>query len=135
MFSLLGNLIWFILGGGVIGAIAWAIAGVIMALSIIGLPFSFACFRYASFMAFPFGKDLVDARAVGEGRVVGTSLANLVWVLFAGIWLSLFHLFWGFLCIITIVGIPFGLAHFKLASIAFAPLGKRIVANSGSAFI
>ena len=124
--SLLGNLIWIIFGG-FLGAFFWLFAALIMAVSIIGIPFSYAAMRMASFAFLPFGRHLADARDVGDSRILGTGLANLLWFLFAGIWLCLFHCIVGILFCITVFGIPFGLAHFKLASVALTPLGKRIV--------
>jgi len=93
----------------------------------VGLPWAFAAFRIAPFAAWPFGRTLVDARVVGEGRIVGTGLANVLWIIFAGFWLTLAHIVAGVSLCLTIIGIPFGLAHFKLAEVSWAPLGKRIV--------
>lgn len=125
--ALIGNILWFIFGGGLVSCILWFLAGLIMALTIVGLPFAFAAWRIAGFAAFPFGRELVDARILGEQRIVGTSLANFCWVVLAGIWLTLSHLLVGIAECLTIIGIPFGLAHFKLAMVCFAPLGKRAV--------
>lgn len=124
---LLGNLLWFILGGGVFAWLGWLLTGVLLAITVVGLPFSFAAFRIASFAAFPFGKQLVDASVVGEEAVVGSGIANVLWIVFAGIWLTLGHIAAGVSLCVSIVGIPFGLAHFKLAAVSFAPLGKRVL--------
>lgn len=126
---LLGNILWFIFGGGLAACLAWLLAGVLLAITVVGFPFAVAAFRIAGFAAFPFGKDLVDARVVGETRIVGTGLANLLWILFAGLWLTIGHALTGLAYCVTIIGIPFGLAHFKLAGVSFAPLGKRVVAT------
>lgn len=123
--AFIGNVLWFILGGGFFSWCAWMLAGVLLAISVVGLPFAFAAFRIAGFAAFPFGRTLVDARDVGESRVPGTGLANTLWVIFAGVWLWIAHALAGVAYCITLIGIPFGLAHFKLAAISFAPLGKR----------
>lgn len=123
----LGNLLWFILGGGFAASILWFLFGILMALTIVGIPFAKAAFRIAEFAAFPFGKDLVDVRDLGEKRLLGTGLVNLIWIVLAGIWLTLFHILAGIGYCVTIVGIPFGLAHFKLATVSFAPLGKKPV--------
>ena len=96
-------------------------------LTVVGLPFAVAAFRIAGFAAFPSGRRLVDAELVGEQTLPGTGLVNLLWVVLAGIWLAIAHVIAGIACLGSIVGIPFGLAHFKLASICFAPLGKRTV--------
>lgn len=125
--ALIGNILWFVLGCGFLSALAWLLAGVILAISVIGIPWAFAAFRIALFAAFPFGHTLVDARAVGESRVPGTGIANILWIVFAGLWLWIAHMVLGVAYCLTIVGIPFGLAHFKLAAISWAPLGKRRV--------
>ncbi len=125
--AFVGNLLWFILGGGVIAWLLWVVFGLLLAITIVGLPFAMAAFRISGFAAFPFGKELVDARLLGEERIFGTGLANLLWVVLAGIWLAISHALSGISYCLTIIGIPFGLAHFKLAAVSFAPLGKRPV--------
>jgi len=98
-----------------------------MAITVIGIPFAKAAFRIAGFAAFPFGRELIDARFLGEKRIVGTGFVNFLWILLAGIWLAISHVLAGVSCCLSIIGIPFGLAHFKLASVCFAPLGKKPV--------
>jgi uncharacterized membrane protein YccF (DUF307 family) len=127
--AFIGNVLWFILGGGVFSWLAWMLAGVLLAITIVGLPFAFAAFRIAGFAAFPFGRTLIDARDMGDARIPGTGIANTLWVIFAGIWLWISHVVAGVAYCLTIIGIPFGLAHFKLAAISFAPLGKRSVST------
>ena len=122
-----GNLLWFILGGGVISCVLWFLLGLLLCVTVVGIPFGFAAFRIARFAAFPFGKELIDSRLVGEGRITGTALANILWIVLAGLWLAISHALTGVAMCLTIIGIPFGLAHFKLASVCFAPLGKRAV--------
>jgi uncharacterized membrane protein YccF (DUF307 family) len=124
-----GNLLWFVFGGGFIACLLWIILGTLMAITIIGIPFAMAAFRISGFTAFPFGKELIDCRFVGEQRITGTSLANILWVVFAGFWLAISHALAGISCCLTIIGIPFGLAHFKLAGVCFAPLGKKPVSK------
>ena len=121
------NILWFLFGGGIFAAALWIIAGGLLAVTIVGLPFAVAAFRIAGFAAFPFGRRLVDAELVGEQTLPGTGLVNLLWVVLAGVWLAIAHVLTGLACLTSIVGIPFGLAHFKLAGICFAPLGKRTV--------
>ncbi len=121
------NILWFILGGGFFAGLLWALTGCILILTVVGIPFGYAAFRIAGFAAFPFGKELVDARVVGEERVVGTSLGNVLWIVLAGIWLAISHVVAGVTLCLTIIGIPFGFAHFRLAGVCFAPLGKRTV--------
>ena len=127
--SFVGNLLWFVLGGGWLSGLIWALAGLICALTIIGIPFSIAAFRISRFAFFPFGRQLVDAELVGEKSTFGAGLGNVLWVILAGFWLALIHAIYGLLCFTSIIGIPFGLAHFKLAQVSFAPLGKRIVSS------
>ena len=121
------NLLWFIFGGGIFAAALWIIAGGVLALTVVGLPFAVAAFRIAGFAAFPFGRRLVDAELMGEQVIPGTGLVNFLWIILAGIWLAIAHVLAGLACLTSLIGIPFGLAHFKLAAICFAPLGKRTV--------
>lgn len=118
------NILWFIIGGGFISWLLWILLGSLLFITVAGIPFAFAAFRIAGFAAFPFGRELVDARVLGEKRIVGTSLANFLWIILAGIWLALSHLIAGISLCLTIIGIPFGIAHFRLAGVCFAPLGK-----------
>ena len=124
---LLLNILWFIFGGGVLSWALWMLLGCLLFITVIGIPFAYAAFRIAGFAAFPFGKDLVDVRAMGEDRIVGTGLANFLWIILAGIWLAISHIIAGIALCITIIGIPFGFAHFRLAGVCFAPLGKQAV--------
>ncbi len=124
---LLGNILWFIFGGGLPMCLGWLATGVVLAITVVGFPFAVAAWRIAGFAAFPFGRDLVDARAVGGSRIPFTGLANFLWIIFAGLWLTIGHLLLGLGYCVTIIGIPFGLAHFKLASVSFSPLGQKVV--------
>ena len=125
--ALILNIIWFIFGGGFVAWLLWVVLGGLLFITVVGIPFGFAAFRIAGFAAFPFGKELVDSRAVGEERVLGTGLANFLWIILAGIWLAISHILAGATLCLTIIGIPFGFAHFRLAAVCFAPLGKRSV--------
>lgn len=123
-----GNVLWFIFGGGFFAWLGWMLLGVLLCCTIVGIPFGVAAFRIAGFAAFPFGKELIDARLLGEERITGTGLANFLWILLAGIWLAIGHIMSGiscFLCFFLVFPIFFGIAHFKLAMVCFAPLGKR----------
>ena len=124
--TLLLNLLWFIIGGGLLAGAAWIALGCLLAITVVGLPFAAAAFRIAGFAAWPFGRTLVDVRDLGERPIAGTELANVLWVIFAGIWLWISHVVAGIGFCATIVGIPFGFAHFRLAAVSFAPLGKRV---------
>jgi uncharacterized membrane protein YccF (DUF307 family) len=133
--ALLGNLIWFVFLGGFFLGLGWLVAGVLLSLTIVGIPFGQACFRIASFAFFPFGKELVDARAVGGSRIAGTTLANVLWFVLAGLWLAIGHLSAAvasvvscFLIVPIFLGAPaWAVAHFNLARVSLAPLGMRIV--------
>lgn len=127
--SFAGNLLWFIFGGFLLGTV-WVLAGLLWCVTIIGIPFGIACFRIASFAYFPFGKELIPAELIGEKAVFGSGLFNVLWCLLSGLWLAIFHAITGLLQFVSIIGIPFGLAHFKLAGASFAPLGKRIVSSA-----
>jgi len=128
--SLLLNVLWIVFGGAWM-ALGWLVAAVIMAITIIGLPWARAAFNIAAYTLLPFGQRAVS-RAEYTGREdVGTGLlgflGNLVWLVLAGWWLALGHLVTALLLAVTIVGIPFAWAHLKLAGIALWPIGKMIV--------
>jgi uncharacterized membrane protein YccF (DUF307 family) len=128
--SLLLNVLW-IAFGGLWMAIAWLIAAVIMAVTIIGLPWTRAAFNIAAYTLLPFGHKAVS-RAEYFGREdAGTGalgfIGNIVWLVLAGWWLALGHLIIAVLLAVTIIGVPFAWAHFKLAGIALWPIGKMIV--------
>ena len=127
--TLILNILWFIFGGGFLSWLLWILLGCLLFITVIGIPFAYAAFRIAGFAAFPFGKVLVDARSLGEERIVGTSLANFLWIILAGIWLAISHILCGIALCITIIGIPFGFAHFRLAGVCFAPLGKIAISK------
>jgi len=125
--TLLLNILYFVIGGGFVAGIAWLLVGCLLAITIVGIPFAIAAFRIAGFAAWPFGRTLVDAESLGEDTIVGTGLANLLWIILAGVWLWIIHVIIGIGYCLTIIGLPFGFAHFRLAAISFAPLGKRVV--------
>lgn len=128
--SLLGNLIWFIFGGLVMG-IGWYLLGLLMFVSIIGIPWGRACFMLGSFCLWPFGREIVSRRALTGKDDIGTGplglLGNVIWFLCGGFLLALGHLASALLCFITIIGIPFGLQHLKLVGASMAPIGKTVV--------
>ena len=126
--AVVGNILWLVLGPGIAWFVFWCLSGLILALTVVGFPFAIASFRIAGFAAFPFGRRLVDARSVGEQRIPGTALGNILWFLLAGFWLVLIHAIVGLAQFITIIGIPFALANWKLAKVSLAPLGKRTTA-------
>ncbi|GCD44896.1 YccF domain-containing protein [Streptomyces paromomycinus] len=116
------NVIWLILSG-LWMAIGYVIAGIICCVLIVTIPFGVASFRIAGYALWPFGRTTVERRDAGAGSVVG----NVIWVVFAGWWLALGHIVTGALQCVTIIGIPFGIANFKMIPISLLPLGREIV--------
>jgi uncharacterized membrane protein YccF (DUF307 family) len=130
LFSFLLNVLWIVFGGLEM-AIGWFIAGVIMAITIIGLPWARAAFNIGVYTLLPFGQTAVSRAEYSGTEDLGTGLlgfiGNLIWLVLAGWWLALGHLIAAILLAITLVGIPFAWAHLKLAGIALWPIGKVIV--------
>lgn len=126
----LGNLLWFIFGGCLMG-LGWWLAGVLCAITVVGLPWARACLVIGQFAFWPFGRMAVSRDVVSGQGDIGTgalgTLGNVLWFVFAGIWLAIGHLASALACFVTIIGIPFGLQHLKLAGLAMAPIGKTIV--------
>ncbi len=118
-----GNVLWLLLAGLAL-AIGYALAGIVSCLLIITIPFGIASFRLAGYVIWPFGRVVVDRPA---STPVLVFLANLLWLIFAGWWLALAHLAFGLLLCLTIIGIPFGIASFKMVPLAIVPLGRRVV--------
>jgi uncharacterized membrane protein YccF (DUF307 family) len=128
--SLILNILWFVFGGFASG-FAWLVGAFVMAISIVGLPWAPAALRLAMFSFAPFGRQAVDRRWVTGREDLGSGpfglVLNILWFVCAGWYIALVHLVLGVGLLITIIGIPFGLQHFKLAAIAVAPVGKTIV--------
>ena len=128
--SFLLNLLWIVFGG-LWMALGWVVAAVIMAITIIGLPWARAAVNIASYTLLPFGRKAVSRAEHLGTHDIGTGpfglLGNIVWLVLAGWWLALGHLLTAILWAVTIIGIPFAWAHFKLAGIALWPIGKMIV--------
>lgn len=118
--KLLGNLIW-LLFGGIIAAFAWLLAGFILCITIIGIPFGIQCFKISAFVLWPFGKE-IELGNFG----VGGLLFNILWLVFFGWEFALAHFCIGLIFCITVIGIPFGLQHFKLAKLGLIPFGAKI---------
>ena len=125
-----GNLIWFICGGIWMG-ISWYIAGLIMFITIIGIPWGKACFTIGQFSFLPFGKEAISREEVSREKDIGTgalgTIGNIIWFLLCGLWLAIGHIISSLFCFITIIGIPFGIQHLKLAGVSLSPIGKTIV--------
>ena len=128
--SLLLNILWIVFGGLWMAA-GWVIASILMAITIIGLPWARAAFTIAGYALLPFGQQAVSRDAHTGREDIGTgplgTLGNIIWLLLAGWWLALAHLVTALALAITIIGIPFAWAHLKLAGIALWPIGKTIV--------
>lgn len=119
---LIGNVLWLVFSG-IEMAIAYLIAGLLSILFIVTIPFALPAFRLAGYTLWPFGRVVVRRPDAGAGSTVG----NVLWFLVAGWWLALLHVLFGLLLAITIIGIPFAIANFKLAGLALTPYGKDIV--------
>jgi uncharacterized membrane protein YccF (DUF307 family) len=116
------NVIWLVLSGFWL-FLGYVLAGVIMCVLIVTIPWGIASFRIAAYALWPFGRDVVSKPTSGAWSFLG----NVVWLILAGWWLALVHLVTGVLLCITIIGIPLGIANFKLVPVSLAPLGKEIV--------
>ena len=120
--SFLGNLIWVVFGG-LLMSLGYLLLGIIYCITIIGIPVGLQLFKMASLSLFPFGREVTDK----HGQMSMFSLfLNILWIVFGGIEMALSHAVLGLLFCITIIGIPFGLQHFKLALLALLPFGKEI---------
>ena len=114
--------LWLVLSGLWL-AIGYAVAGLVLCVLIITIPFGIAAFRLAAFTLWPFGRAVVRKPDAGAASSVG----NVIWFVLAGLWMALAHLFTGIVLCVTIIGIPLGLGNFKLIPVSIAPLGKDIV--------
>lgn len=121
--NVLGNILWIVFGGLVI-TLGYFVAGILLCFTIIWIPFGYQAIKIGIFAFTPFGKTTV-VTARGSGCL--SAVLNIIWIIYAGVWLALLHFVLGLLFCITIVGIPFGLQHFKLVPVAFTPFGREIV--------
>ncbi|ELB2047532.1 YccF domain-containing protein [Vibrio parahaemolyticus] len=132
----LGNIIWFLFGGVFMGLLWW-LFGILAFISIIGIPWGRACFVMGNFSFFPFGKEAVSRDGLTNEMDIGTSplgvIGNVLWFMFAGLWLAIGHILSAAACFVTIIGIPFALQHLKLAVISLAPIGKTVVTSEEAA--
>jgi uncharacterized membrane protein YccF (DUF307 family) len=124
------NLIWFILGGWLMG-LGWILAGVIMAITIVGLPWARSCFMIARYSFWPFGYDIVSRDQYYGHKDMGTgtlgTIGNVIWFVLAGWWLAIGHISLAIGLACSIIGIPFAWAHVKLAMASLFPVGKTVV--------
>lgn len=120
--KVLGNIIWILLGGLMISMV-YICAGILSCLTIIGIPFGLQLFKLGVLALTPYGQQVVS-KPDGSGCI--NTILNIIWIFTGGIAVCLLHLVWGVILCITIIGIPFGLAHFKLMTLAFTPFGKTV---------
>ena len=126
MMQLLLNLLWLTVGGGAVTALGYAVGGLVLCLTVVGIPFGLQAFKLAELMLWPFGKEVVDDRtAVGSGAL--GLVMNVLWCVVAGVVIAVAHLTIAVGLAITIVGIPFAVQHIKFALLAVFPFGKKIV--------
>jgi len=123
--KLLGNIIWVVFGGLFL-SIGYVFTGLLLCLTIIGIPFGWKIIRLSGLALWPFGKEV---KMVEQGTGCLSTFMNLLWILIGGIWLALGHAINGIIFFITIIGIPFGKQHFKLASIILTPFGREVVSS------
>lgn len=130
MLALILNILWLVLGGFWMAA-AWLLASLLCFITIIGIPWGRACFNIAVFTLWPFGREAIDRRDLTGRRDFGTGplglIGNILWLVFAGIWLAIGHIMAAIANAVTIIGIPFAFQHLKLAGISLWPIGKTIV--------
>lgn len=119
----LGNLIWLIFGGFLV-FIEYMVAGFLLCLTIVGIPFGIQAFKLAGLALWPFGKTIA-MKSYAPGCL--STIMNLIWLLIGGIWIALTHLVFGILLGITIIGIPWAKQHFKLMSLALTPFGREVI--------
>ena len=122
---LLLNLLWIVLGGGFLIWLAYLVGGLILCLTVVGIPFGVQCFKIAHIGLLPFGKEIEADPSSAGGGCLGLVM-NVVWFLVAGLWIALSHVALAVACAVTIIGIPFAVQHLKLALLALAPFGKRV---------
>ena len=120
------NVLWLVLAGFWM-FVSYVIAGLLLCITIIGIPFGIAAFRIGFYALWPFGRQVVKKSTAGLGSAIG----NILWVVLAGWWLALAHVVTGVLLCITVIGIPLGLANFKLIPVSLVPLGKDVVSVGG----
>ena len=121
--NLLGNVLWIVFGGAIAIFLEYVIAGIVLCISIVGIPFGVQCFKLAGFSLFPFGRVIVTMPASSTPLYL---ILNIVWLVFAGLWIALTHVILAAICAISIIGIPFGYQHLKLAMLALMPFGKDL---------
>jgi uncharacterized membrane protein YccF (DUF307 family) len=123
------NVLWLVLCGFWM-AIGYAVAGIVCCVLVVTIPFGIASFRIANYALWPFGRTIVHRPTAGAPSAIG----NVIWFVFAGIWLAIGHLITGIALCLTIIGIPLGIASFKMIPISLTPLGREIVDSRTAAW-
>lgn len=118
----IGNILWLILGGILVALYYWVV-GLLFCITIIGIPFGYQLLKLGTFALWPFGRDVHSD--TNDGGCLSI-LMNVIWILVGGIEIAMIHLCFGIFCCVTIIGIPFGLQHFKMAILAIVPFGKKV---------
>lgn len=118
----LGNIIWLVFGG-LFMAIQYFVAGVLLMITVIGIPFGLQVMKLALLALWPFDSKVISNKNKDGSFFI---IFNIIWIFIAGIWIAISHVLWGLLFFITILGIPFGRQHFKLAKLALTPFGYTI---------
>lgn len=121
--GLLGNLLWILLGGGIVIFCQYVAAGFALCCTIVGIPFGVQCIKLAVVGLIPFGREVRPTNTWGEGL---TFVMNVIWLFIGGIWIAATHLVLAAIMAITIIGIPFAVQHWKLTKLALFPFGKEI---------
>lgn len=120
--NFLGNILWLVLGGFLVALYYWVV-GLLLCITIVGIPFGIQLMKIGVFALWPFGHEAVPGPSDSGCLSI---LMNVIWILIGGVEIALLHLSFGILCCVTIVGIPFGIQHFKMAILALVPFGKEI---------
>jgi uncharacterized membrane protein YccF (DUF307 family) len=123
---LIANILWATLGGGFLIALQYLLGGLILCLTIVGIPFGLQCFKLAGLALWPFGYEVVDDRTALGGGILSV-LMNLVWLVFGGLSTFVSHVVLGFSLAFTVIGIPFAIQHLKLAVLSLFPFGRTVV--------
>ena len=121
--SLIGNILWIVFGGGIVICLEYLLGGLLLCLTVVGIPFGLKCFEIGIVSLVPFGKTIMRSGPDDSCLSIGL---NVIWFVFAGLWIGLTHLLFAIGCAITVIGIPFAIQHVKLAEISLAPFGKTL---------
>lgn len=121
--SILGNILWIVLGGGIIIFFMYLFGGFLLCLTIVGIPFGWQCIKLSILALVPFGKEVTVKENAGGVLAI---IMNVIWILFGGFWIAITHLLLAILLAITVIGIPFAKQHIKLASLSLTPFGREI---------